>query len=159
MSDEVVRTRSTTDTANTATTKNKKFKIESIKLNKSFKYRTSSVYCMWITKLKLRHNDCPIVRRCEKFHVIIYSYPGAHYTKQGKVYATTTCYFQEADEQVKKRFLKDLKSDTRITNLEVSGDIFTYEINLGTKGEHVMLYHTQQLFFAKPVINHYDGHE
>ena len=114
---------------------------------------------MWLTRLKLRHADCPIVRRCEKFHVIISSYPGSHYTKKGSVYATTTCHFQSADDTVKKKFLKDLKADTRLTHLEVSGDIFTYEINLGKHGEHVMLYHTQNIFFAKPVINHYDGHE
>ena len=59
----------------------------------------------------------------------------------------------------KKRFIADLKADRRIKNLEVSGDIFTYEIDLGKEGEHVMLYHTKQIFFAKPVVNHYDGHE
>ncbi len=55
--------------------------------------------------------------------------------------------------------MKELKGDKRLTKLEVSGDIFTYEINLGKKGEHVMLYHTKNIFFVKPVVNSSDGHE
>ncbi len=43
--------------------------------------------------------------------------------------------------------------------MEVSGDVFTYEINLGKEGEHVMLYHNRQIIFVKPTVNHYDGHE
>jgi predicted DNA binding protein len=63
------------------------------------------------------------------------------------------------DEIKKKKFIADLKSDKRITNLEVSGDFFTYEIKLSKEGEHVMLYHSKEIFFVKPVVNHFDGHE
>lgn len=114
---------------------------------------------MWITKLKLKHVDCPIVNRCEKFNVIVLSYPSTWYEKKGKKFATTTCYFQSNDEKQKNKFIDDLKADRRISNLEVSGDVFTYEINLGKEGEHVMLYHTKQIIFVKPTVNHYDGHE
>lgn len=114
---------------------------------------------MWITKLKLKHADCPIVNRCEKFNVIVLSYPSTWYEKKGKKFATTTCYFQSNDEKQKNKFIDDLKADRRISNLEVSGDVFTYEINLGKEGEHVMLYHTKQIIFVKPTVNHYDGHE
>jgi len=114
---------------------------------------------MWITKLKLRHEDCPIVNRCQKFNIVVFSYPSTWYSVKEYKYATTTCYFQSQDESKKKRFIADLKGDKRITNLEISGDIFTYEIKLGKEGEHVMLYHSKQIFFVKPVTNHYDGHE
>ena len=114
---------------------------------------------MWITRLQLQHKDCPIVSRAKRFKVIVYSYPSTWYTKHGNKFATTTCYFQSQDEAKKKRFIKDLGSDKRITNLEVSGDIFTYEIDLGKQGEHVMLYHTKQIFFVKPTVNHFDGYE
>lgn len=114
---------------------------------------------MWITKLKLMHKDCPIVTRCKKFKLVVLSYPSTWYQKKGLKYATTTCYFASNDERQKKKFLNDLRKDKRITESEVSGDMFTYEINLGKEGEHVMLYHTKQIFFVKPVINHYDGHE
>ena len=114
---------------------------------------------MWIAKLQLRHEDCPIVTRCQKFNLIVLSYPSTWYEKKKHKYATTTCYFQTNDEGKKQKFLIDLKADRRITNLEISGDIFTYEIDLGKEGEHVMLYHQKQIFFVKPVVNHYDGHE
>jgi len=114
---------------------------------------------MWITKLQLRHEDCPIVSRCQKFKMIVLSYPSTWYSSKAHKFATTTCYFQSQDETKKKKFITDLKADKRITNLEYSGDIFTYEIDLGKEGEHVMLYHSKQIFFVKPVVNHYDGHE
>ncbi len=114
---------------------------------------------MWITKLKLRHDDCPIVTRCQKFHSIVLSYPSTWYEEKNVKYATTTCFFQTQDEDKKKEFIADLKADRRITNLEVSGDIFTYEIKLKKGGEHVMLYHVRKIFFVKPVTNHYEGFE
>ncbi|MFH1409791.1 MAG: helix-turn-helix domain-containing protein [Nanoarchaeota archaeon] len=114
---------------------------------------------MWITKLQLKHEDCPIVNRCVKFKILVYSYPSTWYMEKKHTYATTTCYFQSVDEGKKKKFIADLKADRRITNIEISGDTFTYEINLGKEGEHVQLYHTKQIFFAKPVVNHSDGHE
>ncbi len=116
-------------------------------------------FSMWVTKLKLRHNDCPIVPRCKKYKVIVLSYPSSWYENKGDKFATTTCFFQSGEEINKKRFLKDVKEDKRITHLEVSGNIFTYEINLGKKGQHVMLYHTKNIFFVKPVVNHFDGYE
>lgn len=114
---------------------------------------------MWTIKLKLNHKDCPIVTRCVKFKVIVLSYPSISYEKKGKKFATTICRFQSEDEEAKKRFIEDLKADKRIVNLEVYGEVFIYEINLGKEGEHVMLYHNKELFFIKPTINHYDGHE
>ncbi|MDD5253588.1 MAG: helix-turn-helix domain-containing protein [Candidatus Nanoarchaeia archaeon] len=114
---------------------------------------------MWITKLQLRHEDCPIVNRCQKFGIIVLSYPSAWYEKKGEKFSTTTCFFQSEDENKKKDFLINLRKDKRIVNLDISGDIFTYEINLGKKGEHVMLYHMRQILFVKPVVNHPDGYE
>lgn len=114
---------------------------------------------MWITKLRLKHEDCPIVNRCQKFNLIVLSYPSTWYGKKRKKFATTTCYFQSSDEKQKKKFIDDLKADRRISNLEVSGDIFTYEISLGKEVEHVMLYHSKNIIFVKPTINHFDGHE
>lgn len=114
---------------------------------------------MWITKLQLYHSDCPIVNRCMKFNLVVLSYPSHWYSKGQKRFATTMCYFQGGEESKKKKFLRDLKSDKRITNLEIAGDIFTYEINLGEKGEHVMLHYNKRIFFVRPTVNHFDGHE
>jgi predicted DNA binding protein len=114
---------------------------------------------MWITKLKLMHKDCPIVTRCKRFRLVVFSYPSTWYVERGKKFSTTTCYFQSSDESKKNAFIEDLRADKRITHLEISGNIFSYEIDLGKKGEHVMLYYARQIIFVKPVVNHYDGHE
>jgi predicted DNA binding protein len=59
-----------------------------------------------------------------------------------------------------KAMTKSKKKDSwRTLEVEISGDVFTYEIDLGKEGEHVMLYHNKQIIFVKPTINHYDGHE
>lgn len=114
---------------------------------------------MWITKLKLKHADCPIVTRCERFKTIVLSYPSTWYEKGEKRFATTTCFFSDASSDVQQALIDDLRSDKRITNVERSGDIFSYEIALDAQGEHVMLYHRKQIIFVKPTINHFDGHE
>ncbi|MDO8553883.1 MAG: helix-turn-helix domain-containing protein [Candidatus Micrarchaeota archaeon] len=114
---------------------------------------------MWTAKLKLFHRDCPIVTRCVKFGVSVLSYPRSHYVKKGKKYATTVCKFVGYEQEKKKQFIEDLKKDRSISRLDVSGDIFVYEYDLGKEGEHVMLYFDPEMVFVKPTINSPDGHE
>lgn len=114
---------------------------------------------MWVTKLKLFHEDCPIVNRCGKFGITVLSYPRSHYKKKGVRYATTICKAIGTQEKINE-FLIDLKKDKKITRLEISGDVFMYEYNLGTKhGEHVMIYFDPEMVFVKPTVNSPDGHE
>ncbi|MDD5336986.1 MAG: helix-turn-helix domain-containing protein [Candidatus ainarchaeum sp.] len=114
---------------------------------------------MWVTKLKLYHKDCPIVNRCVKFGTSVLSYPRSHYRKAGNVYATTVCKIIGSEEAKKAQFLADLKKDRKISRLDVSGDVFVYEYNLGKTGEHVMLYFDPEIVFVKPTVNSPDGHE
>lgn len=113
---------------------------------------------MWILKLKLMHKDCHIVPRCKKFNVTTYAYPTSSYSRNGKK-LLTAIHFIEGEEKNKKDFFVDLKKDRRIRKLEVSGDIFTYEFELPSHGEHVQLYYNPALCFVKPTVNHYDGFE
>ena len=114
---------------------------------------------MWTTKLKLYHKDCPIVNRCVKFGTTVLSYPRSHYRKKNREYATTICKIIGTDEQKKAAFLAELKKDKRLTRLDISGDMFIYEIDLGDEGEHVMLYFDPEIVFVKPTVNSPDGHE
>ena len=114
---------------------------------------------MWVCRLQLKHRDCPIVNRCEKFKTIVLTYPATWYEEEGDKFSTNMSFFQSGDDSQKQKFLKDLESDDRIVNLNISSDTFTYEINLGNKGQHVMLYQSRKIFFVKPTINHYDGFE
>ena len=114
---------------------------------------------MWTAKLKLYHKDCPIVNRCVKFGVSVLSYPRSHYARTGKKYATTVCKFVGYQPEKKKAFLDDLRRDRSISRLDVSGDVFVYEYDLGKEGEHVMLYFDPEMVFVKPTVNSPDGHE
>ena len=113
---------------------------------------------MWTTKLKLMHEDCHIVPRCKKFNVTSYAYPTGSYIEKGHHHVTGV-HFLEGEEKNKKAFLRDLKRDKRIKQIEIYGDIYTYELDLGKKGEHVQLYYTPQIIFMKPVINSPEGFE
>ena len=113
---------------------------------------------MWILRLKLMHNDCPIAARCRKFHVISYAYPTSSYAKGGRR-CLAAIHFIQGKENDKNKFFKDLKKDGRIKRLEISGNIYSYEIELQRKDEHAQLYYNPALIFVKPVINNYDGFE
>jgi predicted DNA binding protein len=104
------------------------------------------------------HKDCHIVPRCKKFNIVSYAYPTSSYKKNGKKFVTAI-HFIQGKEKNKKEYFKDLKKDKRIKNLEISGNIYSYEVELGKKGEHVQLYYNPALSFVKPVVNHYSGFE
>ncbi len=114
---------------------------------------------MFLAKLKLCHDDCPIVNRCVRFGTDVVSYPGHHYTKDGRQYVTTFCKFRDADEETRKKYLADLRTDPQCTRLDVWGTNFLYEYDLGEGGEHVMLYYTAAMTFTEPTLNSQDGHE
>ena len=114
---------------------------------------------MWIAKIRLKHKDCPITTRCEMFNIPVLSYPMGWYEERGVKYATTICFFETTNKEAKLRFLEDVKNDKRITNLDISGDVFIYEIKLTKGAQHLMLYYEKKLLFPKPVVNSPDGNE
>ncbi len=113
---------------------------------------------MWKFKLKLKHDDCPIVNRCAKFGVTVLSYPAAVYLRGGVRHASQICFMQGTPE-AKAAYVMDLKTDAGITRLESEGDLFTYEYRLGLEGQHVQLYYSNEMLFVEPVLNSPDGHE
>ena len=114
---------------------------------------------MWVAKLKLCHKDCPIVNRCVKFQITVLSYPRTPYSRKGRRYGSNVCKFVSYEEDKKKKYLQNLAKDQKITILDISGDVFVYEYDLGKKGEHVMLYFNPELVLVKPTVNSPDGHE
>ena len=62
-------------------------------------------------------------------------------------------------EENKKRFIEDLKKDKRIRRIEVSGDIYSYELELPKSARHVQLFYNRSLLFLKPVIHTEEGFE
>jgi len=110
---------------------------------------------MWITKLKIKH-DCVIGNRCEKFQVTTTGTPFNVFIENDITHSPQVQTLQ-GDAKDIKEFLKDLKKDKRIINLEVEGNtIFFIEI----RKEKIpsTFYHTK-LIFVKPVFVDKEGYE
>lgn len=113
---------------------------------------------MWKMKLKVKHNDCPVVNRLEKFGLDVLSYPGTWYGRGAHKHVNHIC-FLKGTPQAKTAFLNDFKADPDVVRFEVEGDLFVYEFRLHKGGQHVQLYYNNEMMFVEPVLNSHDGYE
>jgi predicted DNA binding protein len=114
---------------------------------------------MWIARFKLYHKDCPAVNTCVSQGTDVTSYPLGFYSDDGFTYVTTLCRVL-APEARKEAYLESFKTDSNITNIDISDDFFAYEYRLEPEdGEHVQLYTNPKMFFVKPTLNSRDRHE
>ncbi len=110
---------------------------------------------MWITRLKIKH-DCIIGNRCEKFGVIITGMPFNVFVEKGITYSPQIQTLHGSQESIKE-FIKDIKKDKRIKNLEVEENtIFLMEIR---KEKIPATFHHSKLVFVKPVFVDKQGYE
>ncbi len=110
---------------------------------------------MWITRLKIKHN-CIVGNRCQKFSVTTTGTPFNVFVEKGITYSPQIQTVQ-GDEKKVKEFIKDLKKDKRVRNLEVEGNtIFLIEIR---KEKIPATFHHTKLFFVKPVFVDKEGYE
>lgn len=110
---------------------------------------------MWVTRIKIKH-DCIIGNRCEKFKVTTTGNPFNVFQEKGRTYSPQI-HTIHGDEKNIKEFIKDLKKDKRIKNLEVEGNtIFLTE----TRKEKIpaTFYHPK-LIYVKPVFVDKEGYE
>lgn len=110
---------------------------------------------MWITKIKIRH-DCIIGNRCKKFKVTTTGTPFNVYKEKDITYSPQIQTLHGDKDNI-KAFIKDLKEDKRVTNLEVEGNsIFLIEVR---KEKIPATFYRPQLFYVKPVFVDTDGYE
>jgi predicted DNA binding protein len=109
---------------------------------------------MWITRLKIRH-DCTIGTRCKKFQCISFSLSLSNWKSENYYY--TSQRHTIVGERV-NAFLRDLKTDSRIINLEISKNtVFFIERR---KGKEIPSSHyNPEFFFVKPVFVDRNGYE
>lgn len=113
---------------------------------------------MWTARFKLNHRDCPVVSRTKKFNIDVFTYPHKHYfignehrtSGWGKALGTT---------EENTLFFEDLQKDPRIVKLDIFGNSFFVEWNLGENGEAAMLYYNNKMSMLKPTLNSRDAHE
>jgi len=68
---------------------------------------------MWLTTLKIKH-DCTIGERCKKFYYTSLSLPLNNWYDQ-KYYYTSHRHTIEGSEKDISKFIKDLKTDSKIS--------------------------------------------
>ncbi|MCK5283122.1 MAG: helix-turn-helix domain-containing protein [Nanoarchaeota archaeon] len=111
---------------------------------------------MWVTKLKIKH-DCTIGDRCERFKCISYSMPLGNWHDKNYEY-TSERHTIEGNEKNVREFLKNLKKDERIINLEISKNTVFF-IGKRKKEKIPTSHWNQKIFFIKPVFVDKEGYE
>jgi predicted DNA binding protein len=111
---------------------------------------------MWVSKLKIKH-DCTIGNRCEKFKCISYSLPLGNWHDKNFEY-TSERHTLEGNEKNIKEFLKDLKKDKRVINVEISKNTVFF-IGKRKKEKIPSSHWNPKIFFIKPVFVDKYGYE
>jgi len=110
---------------------------------------------MWITRIKVKH-DCVIGNRCKKFGVTTTGMPFNVFVEKGVTHSPQVQTLHGNENDIKE-FIKDLKKDKRIINLEVEGNtIFFIEVR---KEKIPATFHHIKLIFVKPVFVDKQGYE
>lgn len=110
---------------------------------------------MWVTKLKIKH-DCVIGNRCEKFKVTTLGTPFNVFQEKGITYAPQVQTIHGKEENIKE-FIKDIKKEGRIKNLEIEKNtIFFVEVR---KDKIPSTFYHQRLIHVKPVFVDVEGYE
>ena len=111
---------------------------------------------MWVSKLKIKH-DCTIGNRCEKFKCISYSLPLGNWQDKNFEY-TSERHTLEGNEKNIKEFLKDLKKDKRVINVEISKNTLFF-IGKRKKEKIPSSHWNPKIIFIKPVFVDKNGYE
>lgn len=110
---------------------------------------------MWIAKIKLKH-DCIIGNRCKEFNVVDTGISFNIYQEKGITYSPQI-HTVHGDEENIRKFLKNLRKDKRIKNLEIEGNsFFCIEVR---KEKVPSTFKTEKLVFVKPVFVDKNGYE
>lgn len=103
---------------------------------------------MWVAKLKIKHKDCWISHKTEKYNVSIKGVP-LNTFEQNERYYHTNIIFLSGDKKEQQKLISDLKNDKKIKNIIIRGSQI---ISLVEGQEFISTYFDPSFFFIKPVI-------
>ena len=113
---------------------------------------------MWLAKLRIKHEDCVIGTRCQKFNVISVGVPFNSYSDEKFQYFSHFETLSGKEEDTKK-FIQDLKNDQTVTNLEIEGNSLFFLVKIPKKQIIPTTHYNPKTFFLKPVIVDTKGYE
>ena len=82
---------------------------------------------MWVAKIKFNGENALIGSRCKKFNVSVSGYPVTSHHEKDFIYVHAF-YFAYGDEKNIKKFVKDLKKDERVLQIENNENFITSKI-------------------------------
>jgi len=113
---------------------------------------------MWVAKLRLKHEDCVIGRRCKRFNIISIGIPFNSY-KEGEEMHFSHFETLVGDEKNIQRFIEDLKDDPSIHNLEIQGNSIFFVNKIPAQQTIPTTHYNEKIFFIKPVVADEKGFE
>lgn len=111
---------------------------------------------MWIVRLKIKH-DCTIGNRCKKFNCLSFSLSLSNW-REKSYYYTSQRHTIEGNKNDVDKFLKDLKRDKRIIDLEVSKNTVFF-VEKRKKAEIPSSHYNPKMFWVKPIFVDREGFE
>jgi len=109
---------------------------------------------MWIAKIKLKH-ECILGDRCEKYKVTLQSVAFSVFKQNGKTVTSSMHYMSGVPKNI-DNFVKDLKKDKNVINVDRKGDMFFLLEKADVKA---VAFYTPKIIFVKPVLVRSDGYE
>ena len=105
---------------------------------------------MWLAQLELKH-DCIIGNRCLKYKCNSVGYPLDFFEEKGYNYFF---HFEKisGEQNDIDKFIKDLKKDKQVQNLEAENNTLFFTFKTKSKGEMPTQSYLKKVFHLKPVF-------
>ena len=113
---------------------------------------------MWVAKLRLKHDDCVIGRRCKRFNVKSIGTPINSYTEADKSYYIRFETFVGEQEKI-QRLLEDLKEDPSIKNVEIQDNSAFFTNEFPARQKIPTIHNNPKIFFTNQEITDEQGYE
>lgn len=114
----------------------------------------SYVFRMWSLKLKVREKWNIYNYRTNKFKIKLLFYSHNYYEDMGRLYFVASGII-EGDEKRKKKFIEDMKKESKIQHFESNDDFFICiysELKSSNRSKVAKIAYNPRLIFVKPVI-------
>lgn len=116
---------------------------------------------MYVVKFKLKDKNDIFTPICKKYNIDFFTKPYSYYIKNKMINYIGAGYLR-GSEKDKLEFIKDLKKDKRIKNIEQNFDFLFLHIVLPYSKEteyQLKIFYNPELIIYKPIFNSKDGWE
>jgi len=116
---------------------------------------------MWKAKIAVYDENGVFASRAKKFNVGIYGYMLNYYADKGSYYFTLLAFI-DGDEELREKFIKDLKKDKKCDKIENQGNFLIArgkESKSKKKKKYISLFYNPLLIQMKPFVVYPNGWE